>query len=138
MLFRSDIAMYQAKNAGKNTFRYYQKQLSIDVEHRLNIEQGLKNAIENNEFYMVYQPKYKLSDKKTVGLEALVRWESNSLGFIAPDEFIAIAEDTGYILSLGLFIFKQACQDFLIFTQHSVDLKTISINISAVQLYQET
>jgi len=138
LLKHADIAMYQAKNAGKNTFRYYQDQLSVDVQKRLDVEQAFKGAIENNEFYMMYQPKYTLADKKIIGLEALVRWESKHLGFIAPDEFITIAEDTGFILELGLYIFKQSCKDFLIFKGHSLDLKRISINISAVQLYQET
>ena len=138
LLKHADIAMYQAKNDGKNTFRYYQKQLSVDVQNRLNIEQAFNSAFENNNFYMMYQPKYTLVDKKIVGLEALVRWNCSSLGSVTPDVFIPVAEDTGFILELGLFIFNQACKDFLILKQHSVDLKTISINISAVQLYQET
>ena len=138
LLKHADIAMYQAKSAGKNTFKYYQKQLSVDVQNRLNIEQAFSRAMQNSEFYMVYQPKYTLRDKKIVGLEALVRWNSSSLKSITPDIFIPVAEDTGFILELGLFIFKQACIDFLIFKQYSTDLKRVSINVSAVQLYQET
>lgn len=138
LLKHADIAMYQAKSAGKNTFRYYQKELSLEVLERLNIEQSFNNALVNNEFYLMYQPQYTLADKKIVGLEALVRWENNSLGYITPDKFIPIAEDTGFILELGVFIFEQACKDFLTFKQYSDDLKTISINISAVQLYQKT
>lgn len=137
LLKNADIAMYQAKRAGKNTFRYYQKQLSIEVQNRLDIEQAFNSAIQNSEFYMMYQPKYTLVDKKIVGLEALVRWKSHSLGTMSPDKFIPIAEDTGFIIELGMFIFKQACKDFLVFKKHSVDLTSISINVSAVQLYQE-
>lgn len=138
LLKHADIAMYQAKDAGKNTFRYYQDQLSVDVQKRLILEQAFKGAIENNEFFIMYQPKYTLTDKKIVGLEALVRWENKYLNSVAPDEFIPIAEDTGFILELGQFIFRQACKDFLIFKEHSTTLKRVSINISAVQLYQET
>ncbi len=137
LLKHADIAMYQAKDSGKNTFSFYQKRLFDDAKNRLNMEQAFKNAIDNNEFYMLYQPKYTLEDKKIVGLEALVRWKNETLGFIGPDKFIPIAEDTGFILELGLFIFKQACKDFLIFRQCAKSLEKISINVSAVQLYQE-
>ena len=132
----ADIAMYKAKNAGKNTYRHYKIELSKDVHNRFNMEQALKYGMDNDEFYMVYQPQYTLSDKTILGLEALVRWESKSLGFVGPDKFIPVCEDVGYIIDLGLFIFKQACIDFLIFSKISTTLETISINISAIQLYQ--
>ena len=101
------------------------------------MEQALKYAMNNNEFYMVYQPQYLLTNKSVVGIEALVRWNSKSLGVVGPDKFIPVCEDIGYILELGLFIFKRSCIDFLIFQKVSTNLKTISINISAVQLYQD-
>ena len=132
----ADIAMYKAKNAGKNTYRHYKKELSLDVHNRFDMEQALKYAMNNNEFYMVYQPQYNIKNKNILGLEALVRWESGTMGFIGPDKFIPVCEDIGYILDLGLFIFRQSCIDFLKFKQISHTLKTISINISTVQLYQ--
>ncbi|MCD6173864.1 MAG: EAL domain-containing protein, partial [Sulfurimonas sp.] len=138
LLKYADIAMYEAKNSGKNTYCYYQKKLSIDAHNRLDIEQSLKVAKENSELYMVYQPKYDIANKTVIGLEALVRWENDKIGFISPDKFIPIAEDTGFIIDIGLFIFEQSCRDFLIFKQNSKTLETISINISTVQLYQET
>lgn len=138
LLKNADIAMYQAKKSGKNTFRYYQEELSREVKLQLNIEQSFNGALDRDEFYLMYQPQYTLEDKKVVGLEALVRWENDSLGFIPPDKFIPVAEDTSFILELGKFIFRQACTDFLEFKKHSSDLETISINISAVQLYQES
>jgi len=133
----ADIAMYKAKNDGKNTYMYYKKELSISARKRFDIEQALKNIISYNEFYMMYQPQYRLIDKSIIGIEALVRWNSNSLGSINPDKFIPICEDIGYILKLGLFIFRQSCIDFLIFKRKCNTLKTISINISAIQLYQD-
>jgi len=132
----ADIAMYKAKNAGKNTYKHYKKELSLDINDRFDMEQALKYAMKNNEFYMVYQPQYKIKDKTIVGLEALIRWESKDIGFITPDKFIPVCEDIGYILDLGLFIFRQSCIDFLTFSKICKTLKTISINISAVQLYQ--
>ncbi|MCD4668521.1 MAG: EAL domain-containing protein, partial [Sulfurimonas sp.] len=138
LLKYADIAMYEAKSSGKNTYRYYQKKLSIDAHSRLEVEQALKVAQENSELYMVYQPKYNIVNKTVVGLEALVRWENDKIGFISPDKFIPIAEDTGFIIDIGFFIFEQSCRDFLIFKQSSKTLETISINISTVQLYQDT
>ncbi len=134
----ADIAMYEAKDVGKNTYRYYQKKLSVEAHKRLDMEQALKLALNNSELYMMYQPKYNISDHTVVGLEALVRWENEKLGLVLPDKFISIAEDTGFIIEIGLFIFEQSCRDFLIFKEYSNTLKSISINISAVQLYQDS
>jgi len=134
----ADIAMYEAKAAGRNTYRYYQKKLSLDAHNRLNLEQNLKESLNNNEIFMMYQPQYNLANKTVTGLEALVRWDSNKLGKISPDIFIPIAEDTGFIMEIGLYIFKQACKDFLEFQKYSNTLQDISINISAVQLYQDS
>ena len=134
----ADIAMYEAKAAGKNTYRYYQKALSVEAHKRLDMEQSLKVALDNSELYMMYQPKYNIMNHNVVGLEALVRWENKTLGFISPDKFIPIAEDTGFIIEIGLFIFEQSCMDYLTFKKSSKTLKSISINISAVQLYQDS
>ena len=138
LLKYADIAMYEAKNNGKNTYRYYKKVLSIEAHNRLDMEQALKIALDKSELYMMYQPKYSLAKKEVVGLEALVRWESSTLGFVGPDKFIPVAEDTGYIIEIGLFIFEQSCKDFLIFQKSSKTLETIAINISTVQLYQDS
>jgi len=134
----ADVAMYEAKENGRNNFKYYKDQLSIDAHNRLDMEQSLKQALENNEFYLKYQPKYNMLTKEIIGLEALVRWKSGYMGFVTPDKFIAMAEEIGDILELGKFIFKRACEDFSTFKQHCPSLKTISINVSAVQLYQES
>ena len=134
----ADIAMYEAKDAGKNTYRYYQKELSVEAHRRLDMEQNLKLALKNHEIYMMYQPKYSIIDRKVVGFEALARWKSATLGNTSPEKFIPIAEDTGFIIEIGLFIFEQACRDFLEFSNYSQNLQTISINISAVQLYQDS
>ncbi len=133
----ADVAMYKAKESGKNTYRYYKKQLSVDVHKRLAMEQAMKEALRDNEFYVVYQPKYTIDDKSVIGLEALVRWESLELGLISPVQFIPVAEDSGYILEIGKYVFRQACEDFLHFKQHCLTLHVVAINISAIQLYQE-
>lgn len=134
----ADIAMYEAKEAGKNTYRYYQKELSVEAHKRLDMEQSLKVALSNSELYMMYQPKYNIINHAVIGLEALVRWENEKLGFVGPDKFIPIAEDTGFIIEIGLFIFEKSCRDYLVFKELSKTLESISINISTVQLYQES
>jgi len=134
----ADIAMYEAKYSEKNTYRYYQKKLSVEAHKRLDTEQALKVAQSKNELYMMYQPKYNIKNHNIIGLEALVRWDNDKLGLVPPDKFIPIAEDTGFIIDIGLFIFEQSCRDFLVFKESSKTLKSISINISAIQLYQDS
>lgn len=134
----ADIAMYQAKDAGKNTYRYYKKELSALAYEHLNMEQNLKDALKKSEFYMMYQPQYNIINRQVVSLEALIRWENNSLGNVPPDKFIPIAEETGSIIDIGLFVFEQSCIDFLNFKKISNSLESISINVSVVQLYEET
>lgn len=138
LLKYADIAMYEAKSEGRNTYRYYKKELSIDAHKRLQLEQNLKTSLNNNELFMMYQPQYNIANKTVIGMEALIRWDSPKLGQVSPDIFIPIAEDTGFIIDIGLYIFEQACKDFLEFQKHITTLQNISINISAVQLYQES
>jgi len=133
----ADIAMYEAKDSGKNRYKFYKERLSILANDRLDIEQSLINSLNNNEFFVVYQPKYDIQKRKTVGLEALVRWQNPKLGFVSPEKFIPVTEEMGLIIELGLFIFKQACQDFMEFKKHSQYLHSISINVSAIQFYEE-
>ncbi|MGM0518895.1 MAG: EAL domain-containing protein [Campylobacterota bacterium] len=133
----ADTAMYHAKDQGKNTFEYYDKQLSDDVHEQLEIEQAFKGALSNKEFHLNYQAQYNLEDRKTYSYEALVRWNSKKLGFVSPGVFIPIAEDTGYIVKLGKFIFKKACEDFIKLKKLNTDLKYIAINISSIQFKDE-
>ena len=133
----ADIAMYEAKESGKNRYKFYKERLSILANDRLEIEQALIHSLHNNEFFMVYQPKYDIQTQKTIGLEALIRWQNPSLGFVPPDKFIPVTEEMGLIIELGLFIFRQACEDFMKFKKHSPYLHSISINVSAVQFYEE-
>jgi len=133
----ADMAMYKAKENGKNNFQYYSKSLSSNIHGRLDIEQALKYAVHNNEIYTMYQPKYDLQTRNIVGFEALARWENEKLGFVPPDKFIPIAENTNDIISIGLHVFKKACEDFLEFRRVDDTIEYISINISTVQLYQD-
>lgn len=137
LIKNADTAMYHAKKQGKDTFEYYDKQLSIDVHDQLQIEQELKKAILDNELYLNYQAQYDLKTGKTCSFEALVRWQSKLLGFVSPASFIPIAEDTGLIIDIGNFVFKKACEDFKKFKAIDNSLQFIAINVSSVQFRDE-
>jgi diguanylate cyclase (GGDEF)-like protein len=136
LLRYADSAMYHAKDKGKDTYAFYNRQLSVDMHRRLQIEQELIHALHNEEFSLVFQPQYALDSGAITGVEALVRWESEWLGVISPEEFISIAEDTGLIIELGYYIFKEACIAYMAWRERGVDVGLIAINISSVQLRQ--
>lgn len=133
LIKNADTAMYHAKEKGKDNYQYYDKQLSIDVHEQLKIEQALKGVLQRGEMFLCYQPQYLLDTKEVVSFEALVRWQHPVLGFIRPDKFISIAEDTGMIVEVGKFIFETACKDFIEFRKLKKNLKYMAINISSVQ-----
>ncbi|QOP41215.1 EAL domain-containing protein [Sulfurimonas marina] len=129
----ADTAMYLAKESGKNSFRFYTSELSLETEERLNIDIALHSALEKNEIYVVFQPQYNLETKKIVSVETLVRWENDTLGFVAPDKFIPIAEDNGFIIELGYFIFEESCKAFKQMKASGLELQRIAINVSSIQ-----
>ncbi|MDY0121070.1 MAG: EAL domain-containing protein, partial [Sulfurimonas sp.] len=135
LIKNADLAMYQAKDSGRNQFRFYSQELSSFIEKRLEMISALKSAITaGDEFTLQYQPKINSKTEKICAIEALVRWNSPSLGFVMPGDFISLAEDTHLIIEIGKWILRQACQDFIKFQKHSPLLETISINVSSVQL----
>ena len=113
LMKHSDTAMYKAKQNGKNRYEFYTKDLTNIVSRRFEIEQALAVGLKNDEFYVVYQPKYSLKTKKIYSVEALLRWNSSTLGNVTPEQFVPIAEEIGFIYELGLFVFKRACEDFV-------------------------
>jgi diguanylate cyclase (GGDEF)-like protein/PAS domain S-box-containing protein len=137
LLKNADTAMYRAKNRGRNNFEFFTQELSDEINERLEVEQALRNALKNNEFYLVYQPKYSLKTNKVIGFEALIRWEHHKLGFVGPDKFIPIAEDIGIIHKIGLFVFEKACSDFKAIREIDPTLQSIAINISTIQFKEE-
>jgi EAL domain-containing protein (putative c-di-GMP-specific phosphodiesterase class I) len=128
--------MYHAKDMGKDRYAFYNTQLSIDMHRRLELEQELVTALKHGEFSLVFQPQYSLKSNQITGAEALVRWKSDFLGSVSPEEFISVAEDTGMIIELGYYIFKEACLAYMQWVKQGVTLGSIAINISSVQLRQ--
>ena len=133
----ADSAMYYAKDMGKDNYQFYTKQLSIDVKKRLTMEQELLYAIDRNEIVLNFQAQYYLKDRSISGAEALARWHSKKLGFVPPDQFILVAEETGFIVQLGYYIFEEACKEYMRWLDNGLDVNVISINFSSIQFREE-
>lgn len=135
LIKNADLAMYKAKDTGRNNYSFFSNSLSEYIEDRIKRINALKHAVSiENEFFLVYQPKVSTKTKKIVAVEALIRWNSSVLGFVAPDEFISIAEDTGLIIPIGDWVLQQACSDFVLLQKEGCMLEQISINMSGIQL----
>ena len=130
LMKKADAAMYQAKEAGKNNYKFYTNELDNENNAKLKIEKELRTALQNDEFYMNYQPIICLEDESIIGAEALLRWNNPTLGEVPPGVFIPIAEEIGLMPKLGDWIFITSCKAMQ--TLNS-DLY-ISINVSVAQL----
>lgn len=137
LLKHADIAVYKAKEAGRNRIIIYNEPMNEAVTERMIIEKQLRTALENNEFELYYQPQLDISANKVSGYEALIRWKNPELGFVAPNRFIGIAEDTHLIIPIGEWVLRSACL-FLrrVHQQGHMDI-TVSINVSMLQLLQD-
>jgi len=111
LMKNADSAMYEAKNEGRNTFKFFTSQINQQVQTRNLVEKHLRHAISHNELYMVYQPFIDLKSGSVVGAEALMRWSNSELGQVRPDRFIPIAEETGLIVELGAWALDRACAE---------------------------
>jgi len=136
LMKNGDIAMYQAKVAGKNCFRFYSRAMDQAVERRMHLEQELRGAWERGELSLVYQPVYRLSDKVMVGAEALLRWLHPEQGVIAPSVFIDVAEQSGLIETLGPQVLRAACEDAVRWraARTSGEPLFVAVNVSPRQL----
>ncbi len=130
----ADTAMYHAKSLGRNNFQFYTEELNQYATRHVELEAGLKEAIQNNELYLVYQPKYDIKTKRILGVEALLRWNSPTLGFISPVEFIPLAEETGMINAIGHWAIDEACNQLASWHQLGFDDISVAVNLSARQL----
>jgi diguanylate cyclase (GGDEF)-like protein len=136
LISHADIAMYRAKELGKNGFRIYSKEMDEVIARRREVSDQLRHAVENNELRLVYQPQIDIKRKKLVGVEALLRWDNPKLGEVCPDEFIAIAEENGFIVSIGRWVLQRSSKDLELMKVH-VDVSDhfkLSINTSVKEL----
>ena len=129
----SDMAMYQAKSAGRNTYSFYNQQLHEETKVKHQVEVELKAALIANELELFYQPIILLKNGATKSFEALLRWPNSEGGFHNTEQFIAIAEESALILDIGIWVFERACQQLQVWRQQGFNDRKISINVSANQ-----
>jgi diguanylate cyclase (GGDEF)-like protein len=133
LLRAADVALYQAKAAGKNRYAIFDPQMQSSISRRAALESGLRSALASNEYRLVYQPIYNLGDLTVVAVEALLRWDSPRHGIIPPDEFVPILEQTGQIREVGRWVLTEACRQMAAWRAKG-DVLDVSVNVSARQL----
>lgn len=129
----ADSAMYSAKEEGRNNYRFYTAELNARTQHRYQLEKNLRHALEKKQLLIHYQPKIDLQSGRIVGAEALLRWENPELGLLLPNEFISVAEDTGLIIPIGLWVLEQACRQVSLWRKNLKPDLRISVNLSPRQ-----
>lgn len=137
LMRNADIAMYRAKASGKNKYVFYSDGMKEIVRERMLIEKHLRNALKNSEFLLYYQPQFDLEKEKISGFEALIRWDNPELGFVCPDRFIGISEETHLIIAIGEWVLKTACLFIKQLHEKGYSNLTISVNVSILQLMQD-
>jgi EAL domain-containing protein (putative c-di-GMP-specific phosphodiesterase class I) len=135
LLKNADVAMYQAKSAGRNAVRFYSGTMSLRSLERLELENGLRHAIERNELTLHYQPQIHLRTQRIIGVEALCRWQHEEHGNIPPDRFIPLAEECGLIAPLGEWVLKEACRQARRWQDKYDSSLTVSVNVSSQQFF---
>lgn len=139
MLRQADIAMYRAKREGKNTFRFFDKEMDKLIKRRVYLQQHIDLALQSaTGFSLRYQPQVYAENGSLSGAEVLMRWEITEGEWVAPDEFITLAEETGQILDIGIWLMQSLFAQMADWNSRGVNFGKISINISAVQLARDT
>jgi len=133
LIERADLAMYMAKDRGKQNYQFFNFQIGKRVSERLAMEVELRQALAREEFVLHYQPKYSLRSQKITGIEALIRWQSPTRGQLLPAQFIPIAEKSGQIISIGEWVVRTVCRDLKRLTQEGLPVVPVAINISTAQ-----
>ena len=133
----ADIAMYQAKEDGKNNFQFYSELLNANSLERLTLESSLRHALERNEFQLYYQAKRDIATGQITGMEALLRWQHPDLGIVAPMQFIPVAEETGLIVPIGRWVLHTACRQNVAWQKQGLPRLKIAINLTARQFSDE-
>jgi diguanylate cyclase (GGDEF)-like protein len=137
LLKNADIAMYHAKEQGRNNFQFYKKSMNETAFDRLTLENSLRRAIERDEFTLYYQPRMDIQSGDVIAMEALLRWEHPEKGIIQPADFIPIAEESGLIIPIGEWVLKNACAQNKLWQESGLHTRiSVSLNISGRQFRQ--
>jgi len=133
LLKHADVAMYRAKDLGKNIYQFYSAEMSARAFERLTLETSLRHALERNEFVLHYQPQVEIASGRIIGLEALMRWQHPEFGMVAPAEFMSLLEETGLIVPVGEWVLQEATTQLRSLVTTSETALRMSVNLSARQ-----
>ena len=133
----AEVAMYRAKEQGRNTCQFYTGEMNARSLARMSLEHNLRRALQRDEFLVYYQPKVNLRTGRITGMEALVRWQSPEMGMISPDTFIPLAEETGLIVPLGAWVLRCACAQSKAWQDAGLPALTVAVNLSPRQFRQQ-
>jgi len=134
LLKNADSAMYRAKELGRDTYQYYKPEMTADALEIMKLENGLRGALERNEFVLHYQPKISVATRQIVGAEALIRWQHPERGLLAPTEFMAVLENCGLVVPVGKWVFLEVCRQMAVWLEGGGPVVPVSVNLSARQL----
>ncbi|MDP9142296.1 MAG: EAL domain-containing protein, partial [Pseudomonadota bacterium] len=134
LLQHADLAMYQAKANGRNNVQFFKAAMNARAVERHSVEDGLRKALERNEFELCYQPKVNLATGAMIGVEALIRWRHPLRGLVPPAQFIPIAEECGLIVDIGRWVLREACRQARAWQDAGLPPTCLAINISPVEL----
>ncbi len=134
LMKKADMAMYFAKEEGKNNFQFYSQNIQSQSHERFSIETNLRRALERDEMYLEYQAKLDFKTNVISGVEALLRWKNSQLGFITPTQFIPVAEETGIIVPIGRWVLKTACAQNIAWQRQGLPPVRMAVNLSLRQL----
>ncbi|MDP2804319.1 MAG: EAL domain-containing protein [Gallionellaceae bacterium] len=132
LLKSADTALYQAKDSGRDTYRFFSEKMSIDAQEQLHLQGQLRNAVSQQQFLLHYQPQIDIGSGRMVGAEALVRWQHPELGLIPPGKFIPLAERSGLVIPMGEWVLHEACRQAQLWRESGQPL-LMAVNISALQ-----
>ena len=135
LLSNADVAMYRAKEQGRNRYCFYAAELNHLSQERLSLEAGLRHALQRGEIEVFYQPKIGFGNGRVTGVEALIRWRHPTLGLLMPDKFISLAEETGAIVDIGYWTLRRVCERARRWHDQGMPL-TVAVNLCATQFHQ--
>lgn len=133
LLKLAETAMYHAKEAGRNTYRYFDPRMNVDAVARLQTATGLRRAVARHEFLLHYQPQIDIASGRVIGVEALIRWLHPEHGLVPPSQFIPVAEDSGLIVPIGEWVLNEACRQAVAWQEAGRTELTMAVNLSAIQ-----
>ncbi len=134
LMRKADTAMYRAKERGRDNYQFYNAIMEATLRERIGLESDLRHALERGEFMVYYQPVLNTSSERLVGCEALVRWQHPTRGLVSPDEFVPLAEETGYIAEIGEWVLRAACAQSRAWRDAGNEPIRMTVNVSARQL----